>query len=158
MYYIFQKIGDNYHQTVPIYIKNFITERFFSNTNNKLNFFDKPLYCLLITSQRIQTNKSWTDLKVYCMKKDIQPFSHIKVLLKFQCYHFHDGGYSWNFGYVTTFKLGKFLIFFRGPDVFILFLCILLSQKQYHSGQKIGLLHVNSNDKAVAIFSYMMGP
>src|SRR3984885_16197514 len=68
MYYIFQKIRDSYHQTIQRKIKPLIINCPFIIINKKLFFMDKPLYCLLITSKRTQTNKSWTDLNFHCLK------------------------------------------------------------------------------------------
>src|ERR1700722_18377770 len=90
MYYIFQKIGDNYHQTMLRKIKTLIINCLSKITNKKLIFMDKLLYCLLITSKRIQTNKPWTDLNFHCLKKLIHKIlaksTHAFKLVKILCW------------------------------------------------------------------------
>ena len=86
----------------------------------------KPLYCLLIELQKIQTNKPWTDSNLHCMKTKIH-----KTLVTFFEPHW------------------KFFEFFFWLNIYNSFLWMFLSQKQHHSGQKISLLQKDTKSSLV---------
>ena len=64
----------------------------------------------------------------------------------------HENKNSQNFGHLFWTSL-KIFWFFFWLNIYNSFLWMFLSQKQHHSGQKIGLLQENSKYKAVAFFT-----